>query len=88
MAIWIMVNDVDKLPDSVAMFAPLLAKSVSFWNPLVYVARNTQFRLAMKRIVCRRFFKDRGSVHPVAEEPKQGQSVSTDERSRMSKATF
>ncbi|KAH3697288.1 hypothetical protein DPMN_084783 [Dreissena polymorpha] len=37
-----MFNDVSKLSPTVALIAPLFAKSTSVWNPLIYAVRNRE----------------------------------------------
>ncbi|XP_045177964.2 visual pigment-like receptor peropsin [Mercenaria mercenaria] len=77
MSVWVMLNDVNQLPQSVAMFAPLLAKSASTWNPLVYVGRSKQFRQAFVKIIFRRICTNRVNVTSVSVEPTQGPSSSS-----------
>ncbi|KAH3697286.1 hypothetical protein DPMN_084781 [Dreissena polymorpha] len=42
-----MFNDVSNMSPTVAILAPLFAKSTSVWNPLIYAVRNREVRQAM-----------------------------------------
>ena len=45
-----MFNDVSQMSPTVAILAPLMAKSASVWNPLIYVVKNQDFRTAFTTI--------------------------------------
>ncbi|KAK2503745.1 hypothetical protein MC885_002701 [Smutsia gigantea] len=44
---WASFGDPKKIPPSVAIIAPLFAKSSTFYNPCIYVVANKKFRKAM-----------------------------------------
>ena len=46
-SLWTMFNDVSNMSPTVAILAPLFAKSTSVWNPLIYAVRNREVRQAM-----------------------------------------
>ncbi|XP_012510533.1 PREDICTED: visual pigment-like receptor peropsin [Propithecus coquereli] len=45
--LWASFGDPKKIPPSVAIIAPLFAKSSTFYNPCIYVVANKKFRRAM-----------------------------------------
>ncbi|OBS76137.1 hypothetical protein A6R68_17411, partial [Neotoma lepida] len=45
--LWACFGDPKKIPPSMAIIAPLFAKSSTFYNPCIYVAANKKFRKAM-----------------------------------------
>ncbi|XP_075400962.1 visual pigment-like receptor peropsin [Tenrec ecaudatus] len=45
--LWASFGDPQKIPPSVAIIAPLFAKSSTFYNPCIYVIANKKFRRAM-----------------------------------------
>uniref|UniRef100_A0A8C5ZBK2 Retinal pigment epithelium-derived rhodopsin homolog n=1 Tax=Marmota marmota marmota TaxID=9994 RepID=A0A8C5ZBK2_MARMA len=45
--LWASFGDPKKIPPSMAIIAPLFAKSSTFYNPCIYVAANKRFRRAM-----------------------------------------
>lgn len=45
--LWASFGDPKKIPPSMAIIAPLFAKSSTFYNPCIYVVANRKFRKAM-----------------------------------------
>lgn len=45
--LWASFGDPKKIPPSMAIIAPLFAKSSTFYNPCIYVVANKKFRRAM-----------------------------------------
>ncbi|KAH3696647.1 hypothetical protein DPMN_084123 [Dreissena polymorpha] len=55
LSLWTMFNDVSKLSPTVAIFAPMFAKSACVWNPLIYAFKNNELRNALFNKVSRSF---------------------------------
>lgn len=64
MSFWSMFNDYTNMSETLALFAPLMAKSACVWNPLIYVAMHQDFRLAFKNIVVENVSNSRRSNSP------------------------
>lgn len=39
------------MPPTIALFAPMMAKSACVWNPLIYAFKNQDFRVAITALV-------------------------------------
>lgn len=47
LSLWTMFNGGESMSETFAILAPLLAKSAVVWNPMIYAAKNSEFRSAV-----------------------------------------
>jgi len=61
LSLWTMFNDEASVSMLIATLAPLLAKSSTIWNPMIYVVKNEEFRTALISTVAHTFSGNRDS---------------------------